>query len=316
MIQPVNLSAHIPMCVTHLHPKCQDHIALSDLQTTQNALLQNALKIFKSMPKSLMDIVKRTDASTVTQHGLYMRPLTDPSLHPLVAKAPPAEPPNTPPAEEEHKTGSLAASHSPDTIVTTMVKHSEDGEQPAPQETKRADAVSTSPSNAPASAEMTGAPAANSSVPTGNSLGSVGTSSTAVKAPSTTKGSPTGATPARQTGSDVDPGKEAESPADVHEGWGRGRVSLLGDAAHATIPNGARLLFFEHNNAHDVMRGTCLKHMITYAYMHLSFAAASHAYKGNPGAPRTLEGRFLPTISVQFYCSEKAETSLCTLNNS
>ena len=177
-----------------------------------------------------------------------MRPLTDPSLHPLVAKAPPAEAPKTPPNEEEQKTGSLAASNPPDTVVTAtvkeLVKHSQDCEQRGAQESKGADAVPTSPP--PASAEMKDppVPAGNSSDLTGNLTDSVGTSSTAVKAPSTTKGSPNATTPDRKTGTDVGPGKEAEGPADVREGWGRGRVSLLGDAAHATIPNGAWPLFF------------------------------------------------------------------------
>ena len=67
------------------------------------------------MPKSLMDIVKEPDPSTVTQHGLYMRRLSDPSLHPLIAKAPPAEAPDTPPNREEPKTVSIAAINSPDT---------------------------------------------------------------------------------------------------------------------------------------------------------------------------------------------------------
>lgn len=42
-------------------------------------ILQNALKVFATFPKDLIDIVKDTDPTTVTQHGLYMRPLTDPS---------------------------------------------------------------------------------------------------------------------------------------------------------------------------------------------------------------------------------------------
>lgn len=43
------------------------------------------------MPDNLMNVVKGTDPSTVTQHGLYMRPLTESSLHPLVAKPSPKD---------------------------------------------------------------------------------------------------------------------------------------------------------------------------------------------------------------------------------
>lgn len=35
------------------------------------------MKIFDFMPDDLMDVVKRTDPSTVTQHGLYIREPTD-----------------------------------------------------------------------------------------------------------------------------------------------------------------------------------------------------------------------------------------------
>ena len=222
-----------------------------------------------------MDIVKKTDPSTVTQHGLYMRPLTDPSLHPLVAKAPPAEAPDTPPNEEEPKTVSLAASNSPDTAgaatVKELAKHSEDCRQPPAQETTRAGAEPTSPLSAPTSAEVKdpSVPAGNSSVLNGNSTSSVGTASTAVKAPSTTEGSPNAKASDSKTGSDAVPGQQTETPADGHEGWGRGRVSLLGDAAHATIPNGVRWLFSERNNACGVMQGA-----MSAAYHHTCIHAA------------------------------------------
>ena len=39
-------------------------------------LLQNALKVFPDFPPALMDIVRTTDPSTVTQHGLYTRDLS------------------------------------------------------------------------------------------------------------------------------------------------------------------------------------------------------------------------------------------------
>lgn len=236
-----------------------------------HAVVQNALKIFKNMPKSLMDIVKKTDPTTVTQHGLYMRPLTDPALHPLVAKAPPATSPDTSPREEEQTTRSPAASDPPETVATAtlkeLVKHSENTEQPA-----ATDAAGSSPQNATAdkqadnaaaaaaahvqsTAELTGASAGmeGPSLPTrtpaatkGKPTGPVGRSSTSigasapVQACSTTKGSSSLTPP---DSSEAFPGKGAETPGDGYVGWGRGRVTLLGDAAHATIPNGMWLLF-------------------------------------------------------------------------
>ena len=41
--------------------------------------MQNALKVFDFMPDELMDIVKRTDPSVVTQHGMYVRHLPEES---------------------------------------------------------------------------------------------------------------------------------------------------------------------------------------------------------------------------------------------
>jgi len=39
-------------------------------------VVQDAIKCFSHYPANLMDIVRRTDPSTVTQHGLYVRELT------------------------------------------------------------------------------------------------------------------------------------------------------------------------------------------------------------------------------------------------
>ena len=38
-------------------------------------LVQNVKKVFADFPAAIMDIVSSTDPTTVTQHGLYMRPL-------------------------------------------------------------------------------------------------------------------------------------------------------------------------------------------------------------------------------------------------
>lgn len=41
---------------------------------------QNALKVFPDFPSELMDVVRKTDPATVTQHGLYMRDLSSLSV--------------------------------------------------------------------------------------------------------------------------------------------------------------------------------------------------------------------------------------------
>ncbi|KAL3144420.1 hypothetical protein ABBQ32_004168 [Trebouxia sp. C0010 RCD-2024] len=263
--------------------------------------LENALKIFKNMPKSLMDIVKRTDPSTVTQHGLYMRPLTDPSLHPLVAKAPPAEAPGTPPNEEEQKPATpVACKPSEPATAQKSIQLPKTDEQPGAQEADMAsaDAVPVlqketqnlslgtsnpkpSPEDIPnlhaktaenaadfnqSDAKPTGSPAemngralpigaptpvGEPSVSTGNWTSSKGTASVPMEklapvgVPSATKGSPTASdiSPEKNVGGTSAAGKGQESSADDDDDvcWGRGRVSLLGDAAHATIPNGQGL---------------------------------------------------------------------------
>ncbi|KAL0049404.1 hypothetical protein WJX82_001334 [Trebouxia sp. C0006] len=139
--------------------------------------LENALKIFKKMPSALMDIVKGTDPTTVTQHGLYMRPLTDPSLQPLLALKPldkvpeqPA-PPGTPPHKEKER-----AAHHPQLELPW---------DPSPnQKAKQMGSTGFTPQGGDASTQAVGYPS---------------------------------------------------------QLWGRGRVTLLGDAAHATIPNGQGL---------------------------------------------------------------------------
>ena len=191
-------------------------------------MLQNALKIFHYMPKSLMDIVKSTDPSTVTQHGLYMRPLTDPSLHPLVAKATPADAPGTPPKEEEQKANSKATADAAAeklAALSTTPAESEgvQGDIQAASEGKAtsqdiADPSKITKDSAAMSADNKGDSAASSEATTEDN---------AVPKPA------------------------AESPAELvtagDEGWGKGRVSLLGDAAHATIPNGKHAMQLQCN---------------------------------------------------------------------
>ena len=245
-----------------------------------------------------MDIVKRTDPSTVTQHGLYMRPLTDPSLHPLVAKAPLAEAPVTPPKEEERKPASepapvqhpiqrvktygqtgaqgvataagdampvlqkdtqnlkLGTSNPKSSPETAPTLHAKTAEKPADN---GSGAVLSNPKSTVSSAEMNGTslpmgvptPVGESSELKGNSTGLMGSASVPmgnlapVGVPSATNGSPRASDVAPQTdvGKTAVPGSGQESPDDEDVCWGRGRVSLLGDAAHATIPNGMLLLY-------------------------------------------------------------------------
>ncbi|KAL0042605.1 hypothetical protein WJX79_004971 [Trebouxia sp. C0005] len=178
--------------------------------------LENALKIFRKMPSALMDIVKGTDPTTVTQHGLYMRPLTDPSLHPLLAPnrgpldKPPEQPvaPGTPPHEET--AGPAVPAPTPPTLEGSS-QMSKD--------------ISSSPMGAALGAlsgsKAEGEPAASEG-----------------KFPAS-GGHPVG------TGLNPQGGNLCTQPvganSDPSQLWGRGRVTLLGDAAHATIPNGQGL---------------------------------------------------------------------------
>ena len=283
------------------------HLNLSppqELSAKCSLCLQNALKIFKKMPSALMDIVRGTDPTTVTQHGLYMRPLTDPSLHPLLALKPldkPPEqpaPPGTPPHEEKERSTSAAASGQ---ISSGQVNSSESGSaaavcQPPPEVnpeaakaveepssaltagralTKAANALSLNsstaddkatnsdennphgnpPKNTPSGPALT--PQAvegssqtskgSSSSPTGAALGAI--SKPEGKADGE-PAAPEGSFPASEghpvgTGFTPQGGDPSTQPVGVNSDpshlWGRGRVTLLGDAAHATIPNGNSL---------------------------------------------------------------------------
>ena len=269
-----------------------------DVSARCSVCLQNALKIFKKMPSALMDIVTGTDPTTVTQHGLYMRPLTDPSLHPLLALKPidkPPEqpaPPGTPPHEEKERSVSAAAS---DEVLSGQVNSSRSGsaaavcqpyevvtpeaakevEGPSPALTagnalaKAANALSPTSSaadnkatkpdennshgnpleNSPPLPALT-PPAVEGSTPMskGSSSSPMGAALGAVSKPEgKTEGQPAaseGSSPASEghpLGNGFTPqgGDPSTQPVgDPSQLWGRGRVTLLGDAAHATIPNG------------------------------------------------------------------------------
>lgn len=49
--------------------------------TAMLLLMQNALKVFSDFPPALMEVVRNTDPSTVTQHGLYTRDLSQCHVH-------------------------------------------------------------------------------------------------------------------------------------------------------------------------------------------------------------------------------------------
>ena len=271
-----------------------------DAKARCSVCLQNALKIFKKMPSALMDIVKGTDPTTVTQHGLYMRPLTDPSLHPLLALKPldrPPEqptPPGTPPHEEiemltsaaasgqvnSSESGSAAAEHEPHQEVNPEAAKEAEGPSSALTAekalTKAADALSL---NSPTADDKATKPDENNphdnplknspSVPAvtppaleGSSQMSKGSSEMSKGSSSSPMGAALGALSKPEGKADGEPAAlEGSSPAlkghpvgtdftpqggdpstqpvgDPSQLWGRARVTLLGDAAHATVSNG------------------------------------------------------------------------------
>ena len=68
--------------------------------------MQNAEKVFGDFPDSIMDIVRSTDPSTVTQHGLYMRNLGHNQYSPT--SAPPSTPTQGTPAKPMSKSSAVA----------------------------------------------------------------------------------------------------------------------------------------------------------------------------------------------------------------
>lgn len=205
-------------------------------------MLQNALKVFEGMPADLISMVRQTDPTTVTQHGLYMRPMTEthPWAIPQFPKAPALprtpEPPGTPLKQAE---APLAASNgaSPDAYGRSVMPRQ------AGQSTR-----SNPEAGAPAgeasveAATLNGAPSAVKQA----EASSQGASVEAVTAPHAATSVPdakhgAAAVPDTNGASAVGAGTRAvaDGARAVADGaWGRGRVTLLGDAAHATIPNG------------------------------------------------------------------------------
>ena len=159
-------------------------------------LLQNVLKVFANFPDELMDIVKGTDPSTVTQHGLYMRPLGD---NPPFQYQPPTPPQST----DQHTAAHTAAPQNSQTATQTQ-----------PQSSESTNSIQ------------------QSSLQQQQVFGSSEPASSSQQKPSRDKWEdwhqPAVASDSHTT----------NSQSQEEGGWGKGRVTLLGDAAHATIPNG------------------------------------------------------------------------------
>ena len=144
------------------------------------AFIQNALKVFADFPAELLDIVKSTDPSTVTQHGLYIRALGD-APEGNVSKLSPTQDSQQPPSQTPTQT------------------------QPQPASPKLEQS--------------------HQNLEQGNKQQQC-----------------TEETPQEQASLQQSSSGQGQNAGQVSEGpWGRGRVTLLGDAAHATIPNGASL---------------------------------------------------------------------------
>ncbi|KAL0018623.1 hypothetical protein WJX79_002055 [Trebouxia sp. C0005] len=67
--------ADVEKAGVHFDPNARTAKAIQG-DTASRSALENALKVFRDFPPALMNIVRTTDPSTVTQHGLYMRDLS------------------------------------------------------------------------------------------------------------------------------------------------------------------------------------------------------------------------------------------------
>ena len=172
--------------------------------------LQNAIKVFANFPDALMDIVKGTDPLTVTQHGLYMRPLAD---NPLLQHQP-TTPHHSPPQGNDTLQPATPPPHETQQPQGGREQVPEDGIHKQPQTSSQA--------------------------VTPERLGEQSQSHMQdyQQQQQQQAGSYQEASDTPQAHAESDPGQEA--------GWGRGRVTLLGDAAHATIPNGQSLVLKAH----------------------------------------------------------------------
>ena len=160
------------------------------------------MKVFADFPTSILDIVKSTDPTTVTQHGLYIRALDDaPEPNALETDASQVSSPETHTASASQGLQNVPEGPKqmpPQSVQTQALKGQAGTDQQLHQSGHH---------------HQTGQPSQH---PT---QGSQGISEPQHQESDASQGQVSG------------PGCRGI--------WGRGRVTLLGDAAHATIPNGA-----------------------------------------------------------------------------
>ena len=154
-------------------------------------VLQNAMRVFADFPQPLLDIVKSTDPTTVTQHGLYIRALGD-----------------APETAAAASSAMQESSQSPSQIT--------DQASPKP-------IASSAAQTQQVSDELESGQHSHQSSQTHTDS-------------QQTEREPPGMGNTRRQGSYL--GQRQTSGQESEGIWGKGRVTLLGDAAHATIPNG------------------------------------------------------------------------------
>ena len=212
--------------------------------------MQNAIKVFGHWAPSIMDIVKATDPSTVTQHGLYMRPLGEtPTVGPpKTAPSGPSTPAQTPPETREQtpppsptKASCSSASEPPSTTSSSRAsatQHTPGKSLGSLTSSQRADSakveLASSKAPLPKTASSTESPVDQKACPSSRAHPKVDPTASDQADPSTAdpKSDP------EHSAMKVSQENSEGSGLEAQRGWGRGRVTLLGDAAHATIPNG------------------------------------------------------------------------------
>ena len=200
--------------------------------------MQNAIKVYSQFPDSIMDIVKSTDPSTVTQHGLYMRPLGHTSILPSPTSTPPSAP-QTPPQACSLPESSATPPITPQTttgVAPPSGLHAEPENSTDPS-------TALSSSSLPSSFSSSSAPlpylAVNLEIPC-----STPSDRSPKQAPDNTADChdhPSDSNISHQNPNHNPNGstRKGQGGEGGSEGvCGRGRVTLLGDSAHATIPNG------------------------------------------------------------------------------
>lgn len=175
---------------------CMQSLSTSHLVLMEPLAVQNVLKVFASYPAALMDVVRCTDPSTVTQHGMYTRDLS--VLH-------------------QSEAPKLASS----TAGLKQSKHPLNSESPLPPQ---ANTVKLSSQKNPS---LT--PDDSQSCQTLDHANG----SQSQTAPQSNSGQPEDNTGCSGTDS-----TEIGQGAGGRGIWGQGRVTLLGDAAHPTVPSG------------------------------------------------------------------------------